>query len=129
MIIKHFNVGGDLREEATHPHASKVSNLILDDIDLTAITIHQYNDMKTHWTQTGTKTEVLTILVPDYFDLPSSAFTGVQPTSSSPKQFTIQINPSISISDFKRILLCFLENRPFFLQLNLNNNQSVANLL
>jgi len=129
MIIKHFNVGGDLREEATHPHVSRVSNLIIDDIDLKAITVHQYNDMKVHWSQTGTKTEALTVLVPDYFDLLPLAPTDVQPDRSTMKQFTLQVDPTITIYEFKRIILCMLENRPFFLEVNLSNDLAITNLL
>ena len=129
MIIKHFNVGGDQREEAAQPHVSRVSNLIIDDIDLTAVTVHQYNDMKAHWSQTGTNTEALTVLVPDYFDLLPLASTDVQPDRSTFKQFTLQVDPSITIYEFKRIILCILENRPFFLEVDLSNNLTVANLL
>ena len=128
-IIKHFNVGGDLREEAAHPHGSRVSDLIIDDIDLTAVTIHQYNDMKVHWRQTGANTEALTVLVPDYFDLLPLAPTDVEPNSSTTKQFTLQVDPSITIYEFKRIILCMLDNHPFFLEVNIANNLTVSNLL
>ena len=129
MIIKHFNVGGDQREEAAQPHVSRVSNLIIDDIDLTAVTVHQYNDMKAHWSQTGTNTEALTVLVPDYFDLVPLAPTDVQPDRSTSKQFTVEVDPSMTIGLLKRIILLILDNRPFFLEVDLSNNLTVANLL
>lgn len=85
--------------------------------------------MKVRWSQTGTKTEVLTVLVPDYFDLLQVASTDVQPSCNTMKQFTLETDPKMKIEEFKRIMLCLLENRPFFLAVNLPNDLTVANLL
>ena len=65
---------------------------------------------------------MLEIVVSDYTDLSD-------PLNSYNRTFECNVDPSMSIHDFKRFVLYLLENRPFFLEFNCQNSQQLLELI
>ena len=65
---------------------------------------------------------IVVIEVSDYTDLSDKL-------NSYNRTFQCNVHPSMSIHDFKRLVLYFLQNRPFFLQFNFKNSQELIELI
>ena len=128
-VIKHFNMGAELWRQQRNFNSQKISNLIIDDLDITAMTSFQYEDLLKQWEKNQQKVIKLSVEIPDQLIQPELDDILQGKGKIETKKFELSVNPNLSIYDLKRILLEKMNNQPFFLEYAINNQSTVQDLV
>ena len=129
-IIRHYLSSQDYDNLQHSLHVPSVHHLILQDIDLSLLDPYLLEEIQQTWSEQETK-HVMVMYHPSQqlglFE--TEVNSSLMPDKFKAIELPIKIPLSISIRLFKQIMLNKERVKPFFLEYNLDNNDTVNTLI